>query len=313
MDVIELIEKGKIKRVFRARRKLNFPNIFYHITQRAAGKEPLFVEDDDYLAMISFMKEASIQYNMNIHAFCLMPNHIHLLLQPQERNLSDFMRSMLSRYAARFNRKYERKGHLFGGPYRQAVCLEDAYVLAVSVYIHLNPVRAGLVSDPIKYRWATTRLYCHGSKNPSFVDAAPVLQLISSKEGNPGKDERTRYKDILKRAADLEVGEVMEQEGVIENFVKRLREVIHPSAGGFFRTNKIPSTVGVDLLSFEQLEAKVEEIRQGLLDKKPESAKAKRFVIEQLIARGYKREEIARRLGMSRKTVYNLLRKAPSS
>ena len=94
MDVADLIEKGKIKRVFRARRKWNIPNLFYHITQRAAGKEPLFVEEDDYLAMLGFMKEACARHEIEIHAFCLMPNHIHLLLRPLQRNLSEFMRNM---------------------------------------------------------------------------------------------------------------------------------------------------------------------------------------------------------------------------
>ena len=71
-----------------------------------------------------------------------MPNHVHLLLSPTESNLYDAMRDVFARYAMMFNRKYERKGHLFGGPYRQAVCLDDSYLLAASLYIHLNPVKA---------------------------------------------------------------------------------------------------------------------------------------------------------------------------
>ncbi len=312
MDVADLIEKGKIKRVFRARRKWNIPNLFYHITQRAAGKEPLFIEDDDYVAMLGFMKEACARHEIEIHAFCLMPNHIHLLLRPLQRNLSEFMRNMLSRYAARFNRKYERKGHLFGGPYRQAVCLEDAYVLAVSLYIHLNPVRAGLVSDPVKYRWATTRLYCEGSTRKSFVKTSAVLGLISSKDGKARKEQRKRYRDILRKASDLEIGEVMEQEGVIENFLTHLRGVIPSSLGSFFKINKFPAEIGINLISIEELDEKIKEIREDPMGKRPETLKARRFLIEQLIARGYKREEIAQRLGMSRKTIYNILRKAPS-
>ena len=123
MDPIDLIAQGKIKRYFRATQKLNTPHLISHITQRAAGKEPLFLEDDDYLFMITLLKEISQDYALRMYGFCLMPNHIHLLVSPQESNLYDSMRSMFSRYAMWFNRKYERKGHLFGGPYRQAVCL----------------------------------------------------------------------------------------------------------------------------------------------------------------------------------------------
>ena len=77
-----------------------------------------------------------------------MPNHVHFLLRQNEANLHEAMRDLFSRYARRHNKKYERKGHLFGGRYRQAVCLDESYFLAVSLYIHLNPVRAGLVVQP---------------------------------------------------------------------------------------------------------------------------------------------------------------------
>ena len=130
-----------------------------HITQRAAGKEPLFLENWDYLFMLGLLKEIANNYALRIYAFCLMQNHIHLLLSPEEENLYDAMRDLFSRYAMKFNRKYERKGHLFAGPYRQAVCLDESYLLAASLYIHLNPVRAGVVLEPQSYRWSSCRLY----------------------------------------------------------------------------------------------------------------------------------------------------------
>ena len=90
--------------------------------------------------MLGLLKEISGKHALTVLSFCLMPNHVHLLLKTGEKNLDQAMRDLFSRYATWFNRKYERKGHLFGGPYRQAVCLDDAYLLAVSIYIHLNPV-----------------------------------------------------------------------------------------------------------------------------------------------------------------------------
>ena len=69
------------------------------------------------------------------------------------------MRNLFSLYARVFNKKYKRRGHLFGGPYRQAVCLDDSYLLSVSLYIHANPVRAGIVGAPQDYRWSSIRLY----------------------------------------------------------------------------------------------------------------------------------------------------------
>ena len=145
MDPLELLAQGRLKRYFRASRKLNVPNIVFHITQRAVAKELLFVEDSDYLFTIWLLKEIASKYSLRLYAFCLMPNHIHLLLSPTEANLYDAMRDLFSRYAMKFNRKYERKGHLFGSPYRQAICLDDTYLLAASLYIHANPVRDGIV------------------------------------------------------------------------------------------------------------------------------------------------------------------------
>jgi len=179
IEVLDLIREGKIKRYFRATRKLNVPDLVYHITQRAAGKEPLFLEDNDYLFMIGILKETSQNHSLRMHAFCLMPNHVHLLFSPQENNLYDAMRDLFSRYAMRFNLKYERKGHLFGGPYRQAVCLDDGYLLSASLYIHLNPVKAGLVSDSRSYRWSSSRLYCKDDVPESFVDPDLILGLLS--------------------------------------------------------------------------------------------------------------------------------------
>jgi len=147
------------------------------VTQRAAGKEPSFLEDGDYLTMLRLMKEITQNYSLKMFAFCLMPNHVHLLFSPSEANLYDAMRDLFSIYAMRFNRKYERKGHL-----------------------------------PARHREAQAR------------------------------------------------------------------------------------------------RAGIETVRTGQFSNKPETQKAKKHLIEQLIARGYKRGEIAERLGISRKTVYNILK-----
>jgi len=116
MDPIELIRAGKIQRYFRATKKLNVPNLVLHITQRAVGREPLFIEDDDYLGMLVFLKEVSERYALRMFAFCLMPNHLHLLFSPTAENLYDAMKFLFSRYAMSFNKKYERRGHLFAAP-----------------------------------------------------------------------------------------------------------------------------------------------------------------------------------------------------
>ena len=304
MDPMSLIREGKIQRYFRATKKLNAPNLVSHITQRAAGKEPSFLEDSDYLTMLGLMKEITQNYSLKMFAFCLMPNHVHLLFSPSEANLYDAMRDLFSRYAMQFNRKYERKGHLFGGPYRQSVCLDDSYLLAASLYIHQNPVKAGLATDPLNYRWSSSRLYCKDGAPKSFVDPDFILKLLPKGEVS----QKERYYRLLKQGVELEIGHVLEQEDAIERFRSKLASIFPSLFKRIAVKKQIAGFSGIDLLDIEELEKQIETMRTGQFSNKPETPKAKKHLIEQLIARGYRRGEIAERLGISRKTVYNILK-----
>lgn len=262
------------------------------------------MEKTDYLFMLGLLKDVADNASLRIYAFCLMPNHIHLLLSPKEGNLYDAMRDLFSRYAMQFNRKYERKGHLFGGPYRQAVCLDDSYLLAASLYIHLNPVKAGLVFDPLRYRWSSSRLYCEDDAPKSFIDPDFILHLLSEDQIE-GKE---KYRLLLKQGSELEAAQVLEQEDAIERFHLKLASVFPSFFKRIGKKKRIATSSGIDLAAMEELEKQIEAIRISPFDSKPESRKAKKYIIEQLIARGYKRAEIVERLGLSRKTIYNILK-----
>jgi putative transposase len=303
MDPYDLIREGKIKRYFRAKRKLNVPQLVFHITQRAAGKELLFIEESDYLFMLWLMKEIASSYCLRMYAFCLMPNHVHLLLSTSEENLYDAMRDLFSRYAMKVNRKYERKGHLCGGPYRQAVCLDDTYLLAASLYIHLNPVRAGLATDPLSYRWSSCRLYCQDRSVKSFVDPSFVLSILPK-----GARRKENYKSLLRRGVELEMEHVLEQRNAIESFRTRLAMLFPVVFGAVASAKRVAGLAGVNILSIEQIERLIEDVKGDPSPGRPESRKAKKLLIEQLLARGYRQTEIVEKLGISRKTVYNILK-----
>ena len=104
---------------------------------------------------------------------------MHILMSPDEENLYDAMRDLFSRYVMRFNPKYERKGHLVGGPYRLAAYLDDSYLLTTSLYIHLNPVKVSLAESVVDYRWTSSRLYCEDDAPVSFADPSFVLGFLS--------------------------------------------------------------------------------------------------------------------------------------
>ena len=254
--------------------------------------------------MLGFLKESAQKHDYEIYSFCLMENHAHLLLQPNQGNLQVVMRDLFSRYAMRFNRKYERRGHLFGGPYRQAVCLDDAYLIAASIYIHLNPVKAGIVSDPREYRWSSLRLFVDEAEKVSFVNAGFILKILA----NDIQAARVSYRKLLGKGRELPVDLARAQEGGVENFKQKLITAFPKIFGKMAEAKTVARIAGKEILNMEALELRIDETVSRYGNRKPGSRQAMKFLIEQLIARGFKRSEIAERLNISPKTVYNILK-----
>ena len=299
MDPIDELESGRVKRFFSARKKINAPGVISHITQRASGAGKLFHEEDDYLEMLARLKQVSHSYEIELVAFVLMSNHIHLLLLQKEANLHEAMRDLFSKYARRHNKKYERKGHLFGGRYRQAVCTDEAYFIAVSLYIHLNPVRAGLVLQPREYRWSSCRLFTESEVGESFVSPRKVLELLS----DDSSEAKHIYGEMLEEGRKIKMGEVLEDRRAIHDLQTDLSGVFH-----LFR--KLTGLRKDDLTRHwgdSELDERIASFAQGRAHPLPSEHTAKRYVVKQLLSRGFTRTEIAQKLGISRKTVYNLL------
>lgn len=294
MDILRLLQEGKIKRIFRATRKISYPGACCHITQRAPGREMLFLENSDYLYMLKLLKDKSKQFLFDVYGFALMPNHVHLQLRLTESNLSQAMQWLFRGYAKYFNTKYKRKGHVFCGAYREALCLDDSYALATSVYIHLNPVRAALTGDPYKYRWSSCGLYSAGEKKPSFVDAKFILGLLSKDRSAA----REIYRQLLTRAAFIKTGEVWEKPGVLNAFKAELITLL--SGGQLSKKDN-------DVLQENVLDTKIAELREKGRLRLPQDLKARKYLIEQLRARGFALSEIAGKFGLSRQTVYTTL------
>ena len=305
MDLEDLIKKGKARRLFKAKRKLTVPNVVSHITQRAAGKESLFLEDKDYLYMLAAMKEITKKRALDIYAFCLMPNHVHILASPREDRLDEAMRDLFSRYAIMFNRKYERKGHLFAGPYRQAVCLDDSYLLAASLYIHMNPARAGIVRNPLKYRWSSVNLFYDESASRSFVNPDFVLRLL----GRDNRERKKLYSELLERSVLLAGKDVMEETGAVTQLRNALVRVFSSVFSDVTKKKQIAQRSGLELLDEEEIMESIRSMKDRGKRILPETMRARRFLAQQLIARGYKRQAIAGIFGVSVKTIYNTLNK----
>lgn len=302
MDIEDVVAAGGKQRVFRAKYKVNQPGFVSHITQRAAGKEPLFLEQADYLHFLALLKENASRFELGYYAFCLMPNHVHLLVEPYKPNLDSGMHSLFFRYATFFNRKYQRRGHLFGGRYRQALCLAPDYLLTASVYIHLNPVRAGLTKRATEYQWSSVALYCGQPKQSSFLVPNRILELVD----DDINDAKRVYARLLHKGHADAPENVQEQPGVIEQFCERLGARFPKVFGRLQHTHKATTDTTMPLAGAPSLEQLLSQFPAGS-GRSPETRQAKKYVLEQLLARGFTRKEIAERLGIAPKTVYNLL------
>lgn len=142
-------------------RKTRFhqPETLYHVMLRGNDGNPIFFSDEDKYQIYFLMLESVQKFDHSIYAFCLMQNHIHLAIKVKETSVSNIIQNIAFRYTAYINKKYSRIGHLFQGRFKSIVVDENTYVMELIRYIHLNPVRAKLVIDPIDYHWSSHKAY----------------------------------------------------------------------------------------------------------------------------------------------------------
>ena len=152
--------------------------------------------------------------------------------------------------------------------------------------------------------WSSCRLYYEDNASKSFVDPDFILNLLSGNE----IENKKRYRLLLKQGSELEAAHVLEQEDAIERFQIKLASMFPSLFKMINKKKQIAKFLGIDIPGMGELEKQIETVENESFHSKPESRKAKKYLIEQLIARGYTRAEIAERLGVSRKTVYNILK-----
>jgi putative transposase len=136
--------------------RLIIPNVAVHVVQRGVDRQACFRCDTDHLVYLSNLAELSAESQCAIHAYCLMTNHVHLLLTPMHgKSCAVLMRELGKRYVPYYNRRYSRTGTLWEGRFKSCLVDTAAHVLACHRYIELNPVRAGMVGTPAAYPWSS--------------------------------------------------------------------------------------------------------------------------------------------------------------
>ena len=150
-----------------------------HVVARGNRRNDIFRDDTDYELYLNYLNEAMEYYEnkYKIIAYFLMTNHLHIIMETTDKDISDFIKRVHSRYAWNFNKKYNYIGHLFQDRYRSEVIKDDKYMLEVSRYVHLNPVRANMVLKPEEYKWSSYTMFI-GKKEERLINTETVLKYF---------------------------------------------------------------------------------------------------------------------------------------
>ncbi len=199
-----------------------------HILHRGNNKQDCFVEEEDMKAYLSWLTEYSVKYKVDVHAWVLMSNHVHLLCTPQEPEaISKMMQSMGRMYVRYFNNAYQRSGTLWEGRYKSCL-IESNYLLELYRYIELNPVRAGMVNEPSEYSWSSYQ--CNGFGKRSKLQSPHELYNAL---GRSKKKRLESYQLLL----DIDVEEVL-----LDDIRKSINKGV--ALGSVRFTNKIEKLTG---------------------------------------------------------------------
>jgi putative transposase len=158
--------------------RLELAGVPLHVIQRGNNRASCFVSDGDRHLYLTYLADASVRHECTIHAYVLMPNHVHLLVTPMAPGcVAAMMQDVGRRYVRVFNDSHARTGTLWEGRYKAAMIDSERYFVACQRYVELNPVRAGLITDPAQYRWSSYRHYALGAANPLVTAHELIVRL----------------------------------------------------------------------------------------------------------------------------------------
>ena len=177
-------------------RRVVLPGFPHHVVQRGHNRQPVFAARQDYERYLETLREVTARYAVAIHAYCLMTNHVHLLLAPQDSTgLAKVMKPLGGRHTRHHNWLEGRTGTLWESRYRSSLVDRDEYLMACCRYIELNPVRGGIVADPADYTWSSCR-YRLGLGFCSWLQLDSVYMALADTE----EERRRIYRDFLQAA-----------------------------------------------------------------------------------------------------------------
>jgi putative transposase len=181
--------------------RIEYPGAWYHVMNRGRRKENIFLSRHDYETFIKILQETSAAWNLKVSAYCLMPNHYHLLVQTPDGNISRCMRHINGVYTQRFNRHHGIDGQLFRGRYKAVLVDADSYLLEVLRYIHRNPLQAGIADTLHDFAWSSHHGYLSSAKKWKWLQKDTLLAMLSPIQSR----RRSAYLNFVSAGAPAEI------------------------------------------------------------------------------------------------------------
>ncbi|WP_026494258.1 transposase [Butyrivibrio sp. WCD3002] len=177
------------------KKRIWYPGATYHVMSRGNRRNSIFKDEWDYGMFMECLKSVKEQYDFKIHSICLMTNHFHMIVETGGTEIWKIMHKLLLSYAATYNMKYKLTGHLFENRYIGQIIEDDTYLLEASRYIHLNPVKAQMVREPLSYKYSSYADFVSGRNDGcssgsvmnKLVDTSRVLRCF---QNNPSEQYR---------------------------------------------------------------------------------------------------------------------------
>lgn len=181
--------------------RIHYPGAVYHAMSRGTEGREIFADDTDRLVFLKVLADAKKIHGLRIFAYCLMGNHFHILTQAGDSPLYSGMHHFLTRYSLHFNQRHKHAGHLFQSRYTAPLCRQDSYLRTLLRYIHMNPVRAGLVTNPADWHWSG-----HNGLVGARIDPILDLDQLAAIRGETLAELRIAYAESTTRSSEDDPG-----------------------------------------------------------------------------------------------------------
>ncbi len=242
--------------------RVQYPGALYHITARGNERKAIFRSDEDRETFLAILAQAVERYRLILHAYVLMDNHYHLLLETKEANLSLALRHLNGVYTSSFNRTHQRAGHLFQGRYKAILVEKESYLLELSRYIHLNPIRVKMDIRPERYAWSSYRDYIGSRTAPGWLTREALLGTFGRENRRAEQAYRKYVEEGVRKEMETPWKEVVGQ--VVLGGEGFLRSVQTKLSGG--RNREVPSRRGLEVRpTWEEIKKRVQKASPELM------------------------------------------------